>query len=79
MPIGIETTRYEEYKTKRTELTLEQTKDLLIKELDEQYKDSEIISRTFEFKDNKLTVTYECMEDIGREEEIDDNGKTSGS
>ena len=79
LPIGIETTRYEEYKTKRTELTLEQTKDLLIKELDEQYKDSEIISRTFEFKDNKLTVTYECMEDIGREEEIDDNGKTSGS
>lgn len=79
LPIGIETTRYEEYKTKRTELTVEQTKELLLKELDNQYKDSEIISRTFEIKDNKLTVTYECIEDIGREEEIDDNGKTSGS
>lgn len=79
LPIGVETTRYEEYKTKRTKLSLEQTKDLLLKELDNQYKDSEIISRTFEIKDNKLTVTYECIEDIGREEEIDDNGKTSGS
>lgn len=79
LPIGVETTRYEEYKTKRTKLSLEQTKDLLLKELDKQYKDSEIISRTFEIKDNKLTVTYECIEDIGREEEIDDNGKTSGS
>ena len=78
LPIGVETTRYEEYKTKRTKLSLEQTKDLLLKELDKQYKDSEIISRTFEIKDNKLTVTYECIEDIGREEEIDDNGKTSG-
>ncbi|MBQ2284291.1 MAG: sporulation protein YqfD [Clostridia bacterium] len=79
LPIGVETTRYEEYKTKRTKLSLEQTKDLLLKELDNQYKDSEIISHTFEIKDNKLTVTYECIEDIGREEEIDDNGKTSGS
>ena len=79
LPIGVETTRYEEYKTKRTKLSLEQTKDLLLKELDKQYKDSEIISRTFKIKDNKLTVTYECIEDIGREEEIDDNGKTSGS
>ena len=79
LPIGVETTRYEEYKTKRTKLSLEQTKDLLLKELDKQYKDSEIISRTFEIKDNKLTVTYECIEDNGREEEIDDNGKTSGS
>ena len=79
LPIGVETTRYEEYKTKRTKLSLEQTKDLLLKELDKQYKDSKIISRTFEIKDNKLTVTYECIEDIGREEEIDDNGKTSGS
>ncbi|MBR5517400.1 MAG: sporulation protein YqfD [Clostridia bacterium] len=79
LPIGIETTRYEEYEIKRTELTVEQTKELLLKELDNQYKDSEIISRTFEIKDNKLTVTYECIEDIGREEEINDNGKTPGS
>ena len=79
LPIGIETTRYEEYQIKRTKLTVEQTKALLLKELDELYKDSEIISRTFELKDNKLTATYECIEDIGREEEINDNGKTSGS
>ena len=79
LPIGIETDRYEEYVIKRTKLTVEQTKELLLKELDTQYKDSEIISRTFDIKDNKLTVIYECIEDIGREEELDDNRKTSGS
>ncbi len=79
LPFGIETHRYEEYIIKRTKLTVEQTKKLLLKELDTQYKDSEIISRTFETKDNKLTVIYECIEDIGREEEINDNRKTSGS
>lgn len=79
LPIGIETDRYEEYVIKRTKLTVEQTKELLLKELDTQYKNSEIISRTFDIKDNKLTVIYECIEDIGREEELDDNRKTSGS
>lgn len=79
LPIGIETNRYEEYELKRTKLTEEQTKELLLKELNELYKDSEIISRTFETKDNKMTVIFECIEDIGQEEELDDNGKTSGS
>ncbi len=79
LPIGIETNRYEEYELKRTKLTEEQTKELLLKEFNELYKDSEIISRTFETKDNKMTVIFECIEDIGQEEELDDNGKTSGS
>lgn len=79
LPIGMETVRYEEYVIKRTELTEEQAKEVLVAELNELYKDSEIISRTFETKDNKLTVTFECIEDIGREEELNDNGKTSGS
>lgn len=79
LPIGIETDSYEEYKVKRTKLTEEQTKELLLNEFNELYKDSEIISRTFETKDNKMTVTFECIEDIGQEEELNDNGKTSGS
>ena len=62
-----------------TKLTNEQTKELLFKELDEMYKNSEIISRSFEIKDNKMTVTFECIEEIGREEEMNDYGKTSGS
>ena len=79
LPIGIETDCYEEYKIKRTKLTEKQTKELLLNEFNELYKDSEIISRTFEIKDNKMTVTFECIEDIGQEEELNDNGKTSGS
>lgn len=79
LPIGIETVGYKEYELKRTKLTEEQTKDILLAELNELYKNSEIISRTFKTKDNKMTVTFECIEEIGREEELNDNGKTSGS
>lgn len=79
LPVGIETTSYSEYTIKRTELTEKQAKDTLTAELDELYKDSEIINRTFEIKDNKMTVTYECIEEIGREEELNDNREASGS
>ena len=79
LPIGIKTVSYREYTIKRTELTEEQAKEVLIAELNELYKDSEIVSRTFKTKDNKLTVTFECIENIGQEEEINDNGKISGS
>lgn len=79
LPIGVETTGYKEYKIKRTELTVEQAKKVLTAELDELYKNSKIINRTFEIKDNKMTVTYECIEEIGREEELNDNREASGS
>lgn len=79
LPIGIETVRYKEYTIKQTELTEEQTKEVLVSQMNEQYKDSEIISRTFEIKDNKLTVIFECIEEIGQEEEFNDNGKIPGS
>lgn len=79
LPIGVETTSYEEYEIKRTELTEEETKKLLLDDLNKLYKDSEIISRTFEIKNNKMTAVFECIEEIGREEELNDNGETPGS
>lgn len=79
LPIGVETTSYKEYEIKRIELIEEETKKVLLDELNELYKDSEIISRTFEIKDNKMTVVFECIEEIGREEELNDNGETPGS
>lgn len=79
LPIGVETTTYREYKIKLTELTEEQTKKVLTEEFNELYKESEIVSRSFEKKDDKLTVIYECIEEIGREEEMNDNRKISGS
>ncbi len=79
LPIGIETTRYNEYKILRTKLTDKQAKEVLLAEFNEKYKDSEIISRTFETKDNKMTVIFECIEEIGREEEFNDNREILGS
>ena len=79
LPIGIETTDYSEYKIKRTKLSDEQAKNLLFEEFNKQYKDGEIISRTAKIKDKKMTVTFECIEEIGREEELDDNREISGS
>jgi len=79
LPIGIETNTYKEYEIVKTELNEKQAKEYLTKEFDRLYKDSEIVNRTFETKDNKMTVTYECIEDIGQEEELNDNGKISGS
>lgn len=79
LPIGIETKSYKEYKPKKVKLTEDQTKELLLNELNEMYKNTEIISRSFETKDNKLTVIFECIENIGQEEELNDNGKISGS
>lgn len=79
LPIGIETVSYKEYTVKRTELTEEQAKEVLVAEMNKQYENSEIISRSFEIKDNKLTVIFECIEEIGQEEELNDNGKISGS
>lgn len=79
LPIGIETTCYKEYKIKRTKLSDRQAKEAIYAEFDKKYKDSEIISRTYKIKDKKMTVTYECIEEIGREEESDDNREISGS
>ncbi len=79
LPIGIETTEYTEYKIKKTRLTDAQTKERLFEEFNKQYKDSEIVSRTAKIKDKKMTVTFECIEEIGREEELNDNREISGS
>lgn len=79
LPIGIETVCCKEYRTTKTKLTDEQTKNILFEEFDELYKNSEILNRSFKIKDNKMTVTYECIEEIGRKEELNDNRKTSGS
>ncbi len=78
LPIGLESTSYREYTIKRTELSETEAKEALTQELDELYKNSEIISRTFEIKNNKMTAVYECIEEIGREEEINDNREASG-
>ena len=79
LPIGIETNCYKEYVIKRTKLTEQQAKDYIVSKMNDKYKDSEIVSRSFEIKNNKLTVTFECIEEIGLEEELNDNGKISGS
>lgn len=79
LPIGIEKNCYKEYVIRRTKLTEKQAKDYIVSQMNEKYKDSEIINRTFEIKNNKLTVTFECIEEIGLEEELNDNGKISGS
>ena len=79
LPIGIETNCYKEYIIKRTKLSTQQTKDYIVSQMNDKYKDSEIVSRSFEIKNNKLTVTFECIEEIGLEEELNDNGKVSGS
>lgn len=73
LPIGIETVLYKEYTVKRSKLTEKQTKDYIISQMNKQYKNSEIISRSCEIKNNKLTVTFECIEEIGLEEELNDN------
>lgn len=78
LPIGIETKSYKEYSIRQTKLTEEQTKELLLNEFNEIYKDTEIVSRSFKNKDNKLTIIFECIESIGQEEELNDNRKVSG-
>ena len=79
LPIGIETLSYNEYETRKTKLTEEQTKELLLSEFNNLYKNTEIISRSFKTKDNNLTIIFECIENIGQEEVLDDNREISGS
>lgn len=76
IPIGIETTQYREYTQKRTELTPEQTKELLASQMDAEYKNSEIVSKNFTCENGKVTAVYECIEDIATEEEPNDDGQT---
>lgn len=78
IPIGIHTEVFSEYEEIKNTLSESELKQLLTKEMDSQYKSSKIISRKFDVKDNKMTVIYECIEDIGLEEEINDNGKILG-
>ncbi len=78
IPIGIKTDCYREYTLKRTKLSEQQARNYLVSQMNTQYKDSEIVHRSFEIKNNKLTVTFECIEEIGLEEELNDNGKIPG-
>ena len=79
LPIGIETTTYTEYTEKRTKLSQSELKKQLTEEMDNLYSGCEIVNRTFTTKDNTMTVTYECIEDIAKEEEINDGREISGS
>lgn len=72
IPIGIETTEYTEYTETSRTLTEKELKALLTKELDEKYASCEIVSRKFKTSEGKMTVVYECIEDIAKEEEMND-------
>lgn len=78
LPIGIETTEYSEYIEKSVKLSEEQLKKQLVEEMDKEYSESQIISRNFKIQDDKMTVTYECIEDIAEKEEINGVREISG-
>ena len=77
IPFGIEINKYSEYTEKRTKLSAYETKKYLTEKFDKMCKGSEIVKRDFKTNDNKLTVIYECIEDIVKEEVINDGGKIS--
>ena len=79
LPIGIETTEYKEYKEERVKMSEKEIKNKLSSELNKECKDGEIVNKTIKKKDGIITVTYECLEDITQEEELNDGGKISGS
>ena len=79
IPIGLVRTVYREKNVTKTELTPEQAAQKLMAEMDEKYKDTEIVDKKVRTEGNKLTVTYECIESIVQKEALHDNGENSGS
>ncbi len=73
IPIGIETTEYKEYTNKSRTLTENELKALLTQQMDKKYSSCEIISRKFKPSEGKMTAVYECIEDIAKEEEMNDD------
>lgn len=79
LPIGIETTEYREYEENSVNLSEKEIEEKLFFELDKECKDCKVVNKTTKKKDGMITVTYECLEDITQEEELNDSGKISGS
>ena len=86
LPISFHYDMYHDMQVTKTELTEEEAKEVFKKQLDEKYKNTEIINREFTVYDNKIKAIYECIEDIGEkspilyeEESNGTDGKNVGS
>jgi len=77
LPFGVEVNEYKEYTEKTVKLNEKEAKAYLTEKYDKLCKGSKIINKSFNKQGSKLTVTYECIEDIAKEEEVNDRGKAS--
>ena len=79
LPISFHYDKFNEQNLTQNELTNEQAIEKLKTEMDSEFKDIQIVSKKDLIHDNKLTVTYECIQNIAKQQEVlkeeaNDNG-----
>jgi len=79
LPISFHYDKYYEQNLTQNELTNEQAIEKIKTEMDNEFKDIQIVSKKDLIHDNKLTITYECIQNIAKQQEVlkeetNDNG-----
>jgi len=79
LPISFHYDNYYEQSVTENELTNEQAIEKHKKEMDSEFKDIQIVNKQELIHDNKLTITYECIQSIAKQQEVlreetNDNG-----
>jgi len=85
LPISFHYDNYFEQNVTQNELTNEQAIEKLKGEMDSELKDIQIVNKQEVVHENKLTITYECIQSIGKQQEVlreetnDNGGQKPGS
>lgn len=86
LPISFHYDNYYELEVTKKKLSNKQAIEKFTKELDEKYKDIQVVKRDVKVEGDHLKATYECIEDITQKTELvyeevqyDDNGEDVGS
>ena len=78
MPVSFHYDNYVEQSVKKTEMTLQEAVLQIQAEMDKNLEGTEIISRKHSVSGGKLTVTYECLENISEKVGFEfDNGENN--
>lgn len=64
LPISMEYNQYVEQNVKTVEMSEEEVLKKTMAQMDEELKGIEIVSKSHKFENGRLTITYECLENI---------------